>query len=128
MSPELVGILGVGAALFVGLGGLNLALWRGVKTELRGVRAEVHGVRAEMRAEIHGVRAEVRDVRADIHNVRAEVRDVRTEMHGVREDMTAANRTLEARLGAVEQGLARLNGLVEGLITAFGQDRSDRAA
>ena len=36
MTPELIGILSVGAALFVGLGGLTLALWRDVRQDLGG--------------------------------------------------------------------------------------------
>ena len=41
MTPELIGILSVGGALFVGLAGLQLALWRDVRSDLRDLRADV---------------------------------------------------------------------------------------
>ena len=59
MTPELIGILSVGAALFVGLiglGGMTLTLWRDVRTDVRDlrtdVRADIRGVRADLTARI----------------------------------------------------------------------------
>ena len=48
MSAELVGILGVGAALFVGLGGLTLALWRDVRADVHALSARVDGLAARV--------------------------------------------------------------------------------
>ena len=44
MSAELVGILSVGVALFVGLGGLTLALWRDVRADVHALSARVDGL------------------------------------------------------------------------------------
>ena len=44
MSAELAGILSVGAALLVGLGGLTLALWRDVRADVHALSARVDGL------------------------------------------------------------------------------------
>ncbi len=41
MTPELIGILSVGAALAVGLGGLTLALWRDLGRRIERVEDRV---------------------------------------------------------------------------------------
>ena len=68
MSPELIGILSVGAALFVGLGGLVLTLQS--RTDKR-----LDALRAELWAELQ---------------------------------------RLAERMGALERGQARIEGLIEG--------------
>ncbi len=56
MSPELIGILSVGAAMLVGLGGVvsvNVALYR-------GLRSDMAALRDEFKSEIGVVRMDVR--------------------------------------------------------------------
>lgn len=43
MSAELIGILGVGAALLVGLGGLILAIGAWLRGDIRALRSELRG-------------------------------------------------------------------------------------
>ena len=50
MSAELVAILSVGVALFVGLGGLTLALWRDVRADVHALSARVDGLAARVDA------------------------------------------------------------------------------
>ena len=86
MSAELIGILSVGAALFVGLiglGGLTLALWR--------------------------------DVRADIHDIRADVRRLDARLDA-----------MAARLDALTERVARLEGVLEGVLALAGPNGRDR--
>ena len=65
MTPELIGILSVGAVLLVGVGGLTLALWRDVgrrierldqrlSADIRDLRADVRGLDRRM-ARVEGV-------------------------------------------------------------------------
>ena len=44
MSAELIGILGVGAALLVGLGGLILTIGGWLRGDLRALRPELHAL------------------------------------------------------------------------------------
>ena len=44
MSPELIGILSVGAAMLIGLGGVvsvNVALYRGIRSDMTAMRSEL---------------------------------------------------------------------------------------
>lgn len=54
----------------VSLAGLTLALWRGVRTDIRameaGLRADIRAVEASLRAEDAELRADIRAVLADI--------------------------------------------------------------
>ena len=87
MSPELIGILAVGAALAT----LNLTTLRGLRTE---VRSDIRGVRDEL----HGVRDELRnDLRGDIHALDDRIRG------------------LDDRMRTQERSTAKLEGLLEGL-------------
>ena len=80
MTPELIGILSVGAVLLVGLGGLNIgiAAW---------LRADVRQVRDDLGAEIRQVRADVEGLRADVHDVDRRL----ARVEGVIEGMAYAN-------------------------------------
>ena len=54
MSPELIGILSVGAAMLIGLGGLvsvDIALYRGLRSELAAMRSELKAEIAAWRIE-----------------------------------------------------------------------------
>ena len=55
MTPELIGILSVGAVLLIGLGSLivGMAAW---------LRADIRDVRADLGADINSLRADVRDL------------------------------------------------------------------
>ncbi len=55
MTPELIGILSVGAVLLIGLGSLivGMAAW---------LRADIRDVRADLGADIDSLRADVRDL------------------------------------------------------------------
>lgn len=44
MSAELIGILGVGAALLVGLGGLILTIGGWLRGDIRGLRSELQAL------------------------------------------------------------------------------------
>ncbi len=91
MSAELIGILAVGVAL----ASLMLTALRAVRTDLRReIARETGTVCNELRGEIHAARDELRDeLRADI-------------------------RGLDERMRTQERGLARLEGLLEGLRAA----------
>lgn len=69
MTPELIGILSVGAALAT----LNLAVAAWLRVDFRDVRTELHAVRTELTTELHAVRAELG----------AEIRELRTDVHGL---------------------------------------------
>ena len=107
MTPELIGILSVGAVLLVGLGSLTLGIAAWLRADIRQVRTEVQQVRAELGAEIHQVRAELG----------AEIRQVHTLIDGLRTDV----RDLDRRL-------ARVEGVIEGMAYANGRDRGEGQA
>ena len=88
MTPELIGILSVGAVLLVGLGSLTL------------------GIAAWLRADIRQVRTEVQQVRAELG---AEIRQVHTLIDGLRTDVRDLDRRL-ARVEGVIEGMAYANG------------------
>ena len=111
MTPELIGILGVGAALAT----LNIAIaaW---------LRADIRDVRTELRAEIHAVRTELKtDIQAVRNELGAEIRELRTDVHGL------------------DQRTSRIEGVIEGLFVGMngrgratprdaGQERGEEAA
>ena len=121
---ELLSIIGSVVAVGITLGavivGSNANLHAELRTEMQELRAEVRAEMQVLRAEVH---TEMQELRAE---VRAEIQVLRAK---VRTDI----RALERRLSAVEQRLARAEGLLEGLrdaITAHGvQDpvRQDEA-
>ncbi|MDE2868947.1 MAG: hypothetical protein OXR64_15460 [Chloroflexota bacterium] len=101
MSPELIGILSVGAAMLIGLGGVvsvNVALYR-------GLRSDMAALRSELKAEIASTRSELK-----------------AEIDAAREDTKA----LEARVAGLDQGQARLTGAVEGLLAGMGRTHPGR--
>lgn len=66
MTPELIGILSVGGALFIGLAGLQLTLYRGLRVDMADLRVEV--------------RAELREVRADVRSLDTRVSAVEQQV------------------------------------------------
>lgn len=92
MGAELIGILGVGAAL----AGLILASAYKHRDDLKGLRGELRG-------EIQGLRGEVR---SEIQGLRGEVNELRGEMHGFRVEITERVARIEAKVfgGAAPAG------------------------
>ena len=62
MTPELIGILAVGATII----GLLLALWRDARADIQALRAEVRADFAEVRADFAQIRGDLADVRKDV--------------------------------------------------------------
>lgn len=100
MTPELIGILSVGAVLLVGLGSLivGIAAW---------LRADVRQVRDDLGAEIRLVRD---DLGGEIRQVRADVEGLRTDVHDL------------------DRRLARVEGVIEGMAYANGRDPGEGRA
>jgi len=92
MSAEAWTILGTGGALFVGLAGLAVAIWRGLDARLE-LMAQQHA------AELQVLRGDLRDLRAD---------------HGTRLDRLESRLDrLDARQFEMAQALARIEGRQE---------------
>ena len=101
MSPELIGILSVGAAMLIGLGGVvsvNVALYRGLRSDMTAMRSEL---KAEIDASHSELKAEIAEVRVGV-------------------------KALETRVASVEQGQARLTGAVEILFAGLGSSQTGR--
>lgn len=101
MSPELIAILSVG----VGLGGLLVTLMQQARNDARQLRADVQQSRADAQADVQQLRA---DVQADVQQLRGDLQQLRSEV-----------RALETRVAGVEQGQARLEGVIDGLREAI---------
>lgn len=87
MTPELIGILSVGAVLLVGLGSLTLGIAAWLRADIRQVRAEVHQVRAELGAEIRQVHTHIDGLRTDVRDLDRRL----ARVEGVIEGMAYAN-------------------------------------
>ena len=59
MSAELAAILATVLTVGVGLAGLNVALWRDMRAELRSVETNLRAEDAELRADIRAVRVAI---------------------------------------------------------------------
>ena len=115
MTPELIGILAVGATL-IGVGATMIGL---LLTFRRDARADTQALRTEFRADNQALRAEFR---ADNQRLRDEVNaglaEVRNGLADVRKDVQA-----------LTERVSRLQGVVEGLFVRRGdRDRHDNAA
>ena len=134
MSGELIGVI----AAAIALGTLIFLQSRSnrndarresslLREELGVVRAQVsnwedkttkglHGLRAEMKAGLDGLRAEMK---AGDEALRVEMKAgdeaLRGEIGGLRADMQTGFKELNARVGTVEQRLAKVEGVIEGL-------------
>ncbi len=65
MSPELIGILSVGAAMLIGLGGVvsvNVALYRGLRSDMAALRGELKAEIAEVRVDVKALESRVAGV------------------------------------------------------------------
>ena len=96
MTPELIGILPVGATL----AGLMFALWRDARAHtnqgLAGLRAEVRDQRIETRTDIHSLRIEVRsdfaDLRKDVQTLTERMSRVQVVIKGLFPDRNLRHR------------------------------------
>ncbi len=94
MSGEMIAILAVGVAL----AGLIL-------TSNRGLRQDMRQLEAQLRADMTQLRADMTQLRADMTKMEAQLRD----------DI----KQLADRVGRLEYGQAKLEGLLEGLREAI---------
>ena len=94
MNVGLISVLVAVVAVGVGLAGLVLAGWRGVRHEMRDMRHE-------MRGEIHEVRHEMRDMRQ-------EVRDMRNHMGRI-----------DSHIAELRERIGHVEGLLQGLREVF---------
>ncbi|MCY3958583.1 MAG: hypothetical protein OXG65_09835 [Chloroflexi bacterium] len=65
MSPELIGILSVGAAMLIGLGGVvsvNVALYRGLQSDMAALRSELKSEIAVVRLDVKALESRVAGV------------------------------------------------------------------
>ena len=79
MSAALAAILATVVTVGVGLAGLNIALWRDMRAELRGVEASLRAEDAELRADIRAVRAAIDADRIAHEALHAAERQARAE-------------------------------------------------
>jgi len=113
MSAEAWTILGTGGALFIGLAGLAVAIWRSLSSRLELLAQQqaeaLRDLRAEQAMALRDLRAEqavaLRDLRAE-QNARFDSVDTRFDSVDARLDR------LEDRQYEMAQALARLDGPV----------------
>lgn len=94
MSVDLVSVLIAVVAVGVGLAGLTLASWRGVRHEMRDMRHEM---------------------REEIHEVRHEMRDMRQEIWGMRNHMGR----VDSHIAELRERVGHVEGLLQGLREVF---------
>ncbi len=101
MTPELIGILAVGATLI----GLLIAFRRDTRADIQALRADFRTDLAEVRADNQRLRKELR---ADFAQVRGDLGDLRKDVQ------------------ALTERVSRVEGVIEGLFAR--RDRHDDAA
>ena len=121
MSPELIGILTVGAILLsvgIALAGLMVANNRAQRLDMASLetrlRDEIKQSEARLRDEIKQSEARLRD------EIKQSEARLRRELSGLRDDL----KQLEQRVARLEHGQARLEGLLEGLREAITHARA----
>lgn len=131
MSPELIAILTIGVTLAGGQ--LAAVLWLVARMDagfarvderfdqLRtDVQKEIGVLRAEMQAAVQALRDEMQaDMQALRDEMQAGMQALRTELKADMQQVRAEIRAVETRVASVEQGQARLEGLVDGLREAI---------
>ena len=119
MTPELIGILAVGATL-TGVGATMIGL---LLTFRRDARSDSQALRAEFRADNQRQRAEARaDMASFRTEMRADMQDLRTEVRG---DLASLRKDVQA----LTERLSRLEGAIQGFFAGPGaRDRHDDAA
>ena len=112
MSAEAWTIMGTGGALFVGLAGLAIAIWRSLESRLELLAQQQAAALRDLRAE-HDARFDSINARFDSIDTRFDGIDARLDRMDVRLDrMDARLDRLEARQYEMAQTLARLGGPV----------------
>ncbi len=116
MTPELIGILAVGATVI----GLLLTFKRDARADNQALRAEFRADNQRLRAELHAGMESLRtEFRADMQSFREEVRadfaQVRGELADLRKDVQA-----------LTERMSRVEGVIKGLFA--GRDRHNDAA
>ena len=126
MNIDLVSVLVAVVAVGVGLAGLTLTAFIGLRNEMRGLRQEMQddnqGLRREMQDGNQGLRREVREeneglrreMREEIQGLRKETRH---EMQGLRGHMVR----IDSHIGELRERMAHVEGLLTGLRDAFVQ-------
>ena len=100
MSAELIGILSVGVALAA----LHMASIKGFREDMN---ARIQGLRDDTNISIRGLRE-----------------DMNASIRGLREDM----KSMENRLDSLEQRMARLEGVLDGLREALFERARERVS
>ena len=111
MSAELIGILSVGVALAA----LHMASIKGLREDMN---ARIQGLRDDTNISIRGFRE---DMNASIRGFRE---DMNASIRGLREDM----KSMENRLDSLEQRMARLEGVLDGLREALFERARERVS
>ena len=134
MTPELIGILAVGATL-IGIGATMIGL---LLTFRRDARADMATFRTEMRSDMATFRAEMRaDMASFKTEMRAEMASFQTEMRANMEDFRAEVQAefaqirgeladLRQNLQALTERVSRLEGVVQGLFAPRGEPHPPR--
>ena len=137
MNVDLMSVLVAVVAVGVGLAGLTLTAFKGLRNEMRGLRQEMQdetqGLRCEMRDETQGLRREMREefqglrreMREEFQGLREETRDeiqglreeTRQEFQGLRGHMVR----IDTQIGDLQERMANVEGLLTGLRDAFVQ-------
>ena len=112
MSAEAWTVMGTGGALFVGLAGLAIAIWRSLEARLELLAQQQAAALRDLRAE-HDARFDSINTRFDSIDTRFDGIDARLGRMDVRLDrMDARLDRLETRQYEMAQTLARLGGPV----------------
>ena len=80
MNVDLISVLVAVVTVGVGLAGLMLAGWRGVRQEMRDIRQEVQELRRETRDKFHEVRQEMRDMHNHMGRIDSHIGELRERM------------------------------------------------
>ncbi len=112
MSAEAWTIMGTGGALFVGLAGLAIAIWRSLESRLELLAQQQAAALRDLRAE-HDARFDSINARFDGIDARFDRMDARFDRMDARLDrMDTRFDRMEARQYEMAQALARLGGPV----------------
>ena len=73
MNVESIGVLVAVVAVGISLAGLMLAIWRGIRREIRHMRQDMRGVRQDMR----DMRQDIRDMRSHLSRIDSQIGELR---------------------------------------------------
>ncbi len=98
MTPEMLTVLGMTAAILFTLWQMNNSLRLEIRDEFKSVRGEIAGLRTEMQDEFKSVRGEIAGLRTEMQD----------EFISVRGD-----------IGKLSERMARVEGMIDGLREAI---------